>query len=165
MKYDEDPISVAPTIDGPHARAWKLDLSLQTRAHSGVAAWLIEAPWAHPFWHSYGLTMIHLRPVPGLGDANIALQGATHELAVYALDPDRPREPIMHGGPTAMMTPCNFAAQIIEASDDAAAERAKRAVDLICQGKLSPDTDYIRAWGAMFGDNLMLDRSDKRSDP
>jgi hypothetical protein len=163
MTHDEDPISVGPDIDGPHARAWLIDFR-QTKPHSGVAGWLVEAPFAHPLWHSYRISLIHLREVPGLPAAHISLPGATHEMAVYALLPDAPREGILKGGPSPILRPTNFAAQFIEASDADAAERVGRAVDLICQGKLSPDTDFIHQWVVLFGDSLMLDRSYKKSD-
>jgi hypothetical protein len=162
MKHDEDPISAAPTIDGPRARAWLLDFSHQTTPHSGVSGWLVEAPWAHPLWHSYRISLIHLRPVPGLPAAHITLHGATHEMMVFALDPDAPREGILTGGPCPILRPTNFAAQMIEDSDDAGAQRVERAVQMICQGKLSPDTDYIRQWVSLFGDSLMLEKRPER---
>ena len=82
-----------PQINGPHAQAWKYDLDAfreankTSRADSSVASWVIRAPWANPLWHSYALHLLHLRPLPGFGPPRIFLQGATHEIALFALDP------------------------------------------------------------------------------
>jgi hypothetical protein len=157
MNATEDDITVDPTINGPHARAWKLvAMARDGRDHAGVAGWLIEAPWAHPFWHSYRLSLIHLRPMEGLAEPIIYLEGATHEIVLYALNPETPREPaLLSTGDVAVLDPPNFVAQMIMGSDDAAADKVGAAVDMICQGRLSPDTDFRSQWITLFGDNMM----------
>jgi hypothetical protein len=160
MKATEDDITEDPTINGPRGRAWKLDLDAMRRRdgrdHAGVAVWLIEAPWAHPFWHSYRLSLIHLRPVDGLTQPIICLEGATHEIVLYALNPDMRREDaLLLTSDGALMEPPNFVAQMIMGSDDAAAGKIGEVVEMICQGRLSPDTDFRSQWITLFGDNMV----------
>lgn len=170
MKWNEDPINRAPDIVGnvPMARAWFADMDAVYAHHnysrewgSEVATWLVEAPWAHPFWHSYMIHLQHLRPItsgPLVGkekDIVFHLPGATHELWVKALDPDQPRQEQLDTGLWRPLSPSNFAAQIIASSDAAALERVENAVREICAGQLSPDTDYRSFWVARFGDNMI----------
>lgn len=159
----EDPIRIPPTLTSLHGRAWAVDidgafkrLGRSREEFGDVASWLIEASWAHPIWHSYWINLNHLRPVSGqMAPLHFYLEGATHEVWVKALDPARPRQAMIETGNMAPLQPGNFAAQIIERSDEAAQERIKDAVQLICQGKLSPDTDFLRPWILLFGDNMV----------
>lgn len=160
-----DAISTPPTITGAYSRAWSIDLD---RARSGMAAagrtdatvagWIIAAPWAHPFWHSYRLVLIHLRPMPDNRPTKFYLPGATHEIWLEALDPDHPRQSAVDGSPAHTLRPMNFGAQFIEASDADAAARIASSVKMICDGLLNPDTDAIRQWVALYGDNMLRDR-------
>jgi hypothetical protein len=157
----QDPIATEPHLVGPHARAWHVDLDAtrrklkQTADQDGtVRIWIAEAPWAHPCWHSYAIVLLHLRPLPGKKTL-IYLEGATHEIWVQALHPDYAREPAIRGEqPWAFMTPNNYSSQFIADSDGAAAARVEEVVQRICDGTLSPDTDFIRVWQALFGDNM-----------
>lgn len=45
--------------------------------------------------------------------------------------------------------------QIIAETDAAAMERIEKAVRLLCDGRVSPDTDFIGDWVALFGDNMV----------
>lgn len=164
-----EPVIVPPTITGTHGRAWKCDHAAFVAKHgvkpgevdATVVNWLIEAPWAHPFWHSYTLTLVHLRPMPDARPTIFYLDGASHELWLYALDPGKPREPAIRGEAfPSWLTPSNFAAQIVAPSDEAAAARIEGAVRRICDGTLSPDTDFIRQWMHLFGDNMI--KGDKK---
>lgn len=167
MQHIEDPISVPADITGPHGRAWTVDMVDWCRRigkdpaeFAQVAGWLIEAPWAHPLWHSYLLSVIHLRPMPDNRPTKLYLEGATHDLWLAALDPDHPRQAMIETGAVRQLRPLNFAAQFIAASDAAAMERAEHAVRLICDGRLSPDTDFTSAWVALFGDNMLRSAAD-----
>lgn len=144
------------------ARAWALDLDAIRKAQPGhadatVGGWIIEAPWAHPFWHSYALFMIHLREVERVSPPVIRLEGATHELQLWALDPAKPRAPYLNGKlAIPLLQPANFIAQLIAEDDKAALERVERAVDMIVLGALNPDTDARAQWVRLFGDNMIL---------
>ncbi|WP_374572566.1 hypothetical protein [Phenylobacterium sp.] len=161
-----DPIAVAPTIEGAHGRAWLVDQEALWRLNPGaardgqVANWVVEAPWAHPIWHSYWIALVHLRPIPGLvGATRFYLKDATHELWVFALNPDARREPFVAAqeGPK-YLTPKNFGAQLVEANDAEAFGRVEAAVRDIVDGQLNPDTDAMSQWAARFGDNMLKDR-------
>jgi hypothetical protein len=167
----KDQITTPPAIEGKHGRAWRCDLA-EGRRRKGFAAeddatliaWVIEAPWAHPAWHSYELILLHLRPMPDRRQTIFYLDEATHELWLYALNPDKDRNHLIATGIATdeWLTPGNFAAQIIEVSDDLALARVRQAVALIVAGQLSPDTDYIGQWARLFGDNMMKDRANRR---
>lgn len=134
-----DPVDVAPTIVGPHGRAWSVD-PVMIRVKHGiiedgqVANWVVEAPWAHPLWHSYWIALVHLRPFPGMS-------GGTH---LY-----------IEGEAPEFMTPMNFGAQLREPGDALAAGRIETAVRDIVEGCLNPDTDALSTWQDRFGDNMM----------
>jgi hypothetical protein len=161
----KDIVSTPPTKDGPYSRAWLGDIDAwyaqrnAKREDGGdIASWLVEAPWAHPMWHSYWICLLHLRPTPDGRPTKFYVDGATHELWLYALDPDQPRQTMLDTGQFKLLLPTNFAAQFIEPDDEAAKARVAETVRLICIGTLSPDTDFIRQWAALFGDNMLKDR-------
>lgn len=161
-----DKIDVTPTIVGPHGRAWICDTDefrrwkhVKPEDDGSLVIWCVEAPWAHPVWHSYMICLMHLRPLPGARETKIYLDGATHEMWVYALDNQKPRQPFIKGqADPAVLTPLNFAAQFIEVTDDLALGRIKQAVIDITEGKVSPDTDFTPMWVGRFGGNMMLRR-------
>lgn len=161
-----DAISKPPDIDGM-AKVWAVDIDAMRKRHAippdaGIAMWVVEAPWANLAWHSYLITLIHLRQVEGLGAPKINLEGATHEVFVYALNPDGQREPFIKGDAligdhgVTILTPANYVGQFIEPSDAAALERVERAVREIAAGHLSPDTDFRFQWIERFGDSNVL---------
>lgn len=165
MNVADDPITTAPTIEDTHGKAWAVDidrcyreLNTERAAGADLGSWLVEAPWAHPFWHSYWINLIHLRPIPAITrEVRVYLEGATHEIWVMALDPDAPRQPQLDSGRMQTLQPINFSAQFIEPTDADALKRVEDAVREICAGRLSPDTDFIHAWGAKFGRNMLRD--------
>ncbi|WP_155831237.1 hypothetical protein [Hyphomicrobium sp. 802] len=158
-----DKISRVADLAGRYGKAWRVDFAALCKKHgvapehdSGIAGWVVEAPWAHPLWHSYELVLIHLREIAGTSAPIIHLPDATHELWLNALDPDHPREPFIIGeSPSYPLRPGNFAAQIIAENDEAARARVFAAVEQICAGTLSPDTDCLAQWIALFGDNMI----------
>jgi hypothetical protein len=149
----------APDYTGPWGTAWKLDeakLNKESIApHSGIAMWVIHVPQSHPHWPWVRLSLIHLRDVPGLGPAHIFLPGATHEIIVQALNPDH-YPPSVDSVPVNVLRPINFGAQFISASDEDAIKKVEHeAVYGIVHGHLNPDTDGMRGWIAIFGDNMI----------
>lgn len=148
--------STEPTIRGRAGNAWLIDLKAATRrrgiendprATVTLPCWIVAAAWAHPLWSHYAVLGIALRDVPGVPKAKINLQGATHEVMVYALDPDfRPAVDEMPH----YLTPVNFVGQFVAADDQSAAERIRQAVQEVADGTLSPDTDFRRQWVQRF---------------
>lgn len=160
-----DPIEQAPVLHGPHGKAWRCDreAALLSRgidpAEDGTLDhWIIEAPSYHPAWHSYSLCLVHLRPLRTPRRTLFYLEGATHELWLYALDPGADRRRTLATGIPAWLTPANYVGQFIEISDDLARARIGETVQDICDGRLSPDTDHVSSWKARFGDHLFKDR-------
>jgi hypothetical protein len=156
LVYVED---VKPDLQGANGLAWKHDIEACARRYpSGptaeltVASWIVEARYAHPIWHSYVIAAVALRDVPGVPKAVIHRPGATHEVMVYALNPDKPRA--VNDGPR-FLTPANFHGQWIAGSDAEAARFIEETVQLVIDGNLSPDTDFRRNWIARFSASNM----------
>jgi hypothetical protein len=136
-------------ITGPHGKAWVPRLKHTRPDHAAsVSNWIVEAPWAHPIWHSYIIGCVHLREIEGVKPATIVHEGATHEIVVFALDPDHR---VDLDQPPRRLTPANYVGQWQAASDAAAAELVEKCVRAICHGSLSPDTDFRRHWERIFG--------------
>lgn len=145
-------------MEGPHGRAWRCSLSaireslkLSSDEDATVCVWVVDAPWAHPLWRTYVIAAIHLRPTRLLPNPKVNLEGATHEVIVYALDPGR--EPDLLNPGSTRLNPANFAGQWLAASDVEAEHKVASCVEEIVHGALSPDTDFIREWVRRFSDS------------
>jgi hypothetical protein len=130
---------------GPHGIAWRVSANSSPAI---VAQWIVEARWAHPLWHLYLIAVCHLRDVAGCPSPIIHAPGSTHEISVWAIDPAwnlnlQQMPPRLH--------PANFAGQFREACDGLAEQLVEAAVLEILEGKLSPDTDFMRDWINRFG--------------
>lgn len=147
-----------PDHVGTHGRAWRFNLKSildAQRAKHGTAppmelntcAWAVYAPFSHPMWPCVAVACISLRDVPGWPSATINLPGATHEVMVMALDPDKP---VCVDQQPSYLRPTNFAGQFIASSDDEARERIEQAVRDICAGTLNPDSDGRHQWAERF---------------
>ena len=123
------------------------------------ATWLITAPWAHPAWSQYALLLIDLT-TPSDRPPVVYLDGATHELLLFALDPSHTAtsaRAMVEAGPFRPLSPPNHGYQF-KAESDAAVTRLQRIVDDIEGRCLSPDSDFRAAWDAMFPDAQSLRR-------
>lgn len=149
----EEPVDLA----GPYGLAWQVRLDALRRTagtvqpDAALGSWVIYAPAAHPFWHSYALHLIHLRPLPNQRAPVIyrSWEAPTHELFLYALSPEQGRYRLDAPAPT--LIPINFAAQFTALDDQAAIDRITATVVDILKGNLSPDTDARRHWMTRFG--------------
>lgn len=160
----EPAVRKAPDLVGEHGKAWTCDLAVGLRTmnlrpedDATLVHWVVEAPWAHPAWHSYSIVLVHLRPMPDGRQTKLYLEGATHEMTVWAMDPKVDRNTLVDTGIVGghWMRPTNFGAQFIEIADELALKRINRSVQDICDGRLSPDTDFIRTWARLYGDNMI----------
>lgn len=152
----EDVITTTPTLIGEKTLAWQLDIDdirkKKERPDASVALWMIEAPWAHPAWHSYMLSLIHLRDIEGIPPAKKFFPDATHEIVLYAMDPGEPRQALIDNfSLKSCLSPPNYASQFIEIEDQYALQRVEDVVKQIVAGKLSPDTDCVSEWKKLFG--------------
>lgn len=134
-----------PEIVGPHGRAW--DWPDRQDPTAVLKAWIVHAPWAHPAWHTYFVSVVHLRPVEMLPKPLRYDESATHEVGVLALDPKHEVKP---GEPYHILTPPNYMEQFTATDDAAAIAHARRAVVDICNGQLSPDTYFQADWLRRF---------------
>jgi hypothetical protein len=147
------------------SRAWRVKYTPPkgTENRDGtVALWIINAPWAHPIWSNYMLLCVHLRPLSEGAAAIIHKPGATHEVILWALDPDAP-VPVETGEGMTMkpqlLQPSNFAGQFIVERDEAArAMIEEQVVKPICEGTLNPDTDATWQWINLFGDDCFKEK-------
>lgn len=161
-----DLVGIAPILAGPKGRAWRVDLdalrvtmAVGAQEDGTLAAWIVEAPWVHPIWHSYALTLLHLRPVVGIPPPKFYFPGATHELWLHALNPEAKREGLILGRASYSqycMNQLNFGGQFVEVEDQLADERVRSAVQEVIDGKLSADAGDMSAWGRRFGKHMIL---------
>lgn len=140
--------------------AWRLDMieycanrDMSKDQEATVDAWIVHAPWANMVWSDYILYCVHLRQIEGQSKAPVIHKpGATHEIGLYALNPDH--VPCLDGsGSTYFLTPANYVGQFIADSDDHARQIIEHTVRMICEGKLNPDTDARKHWKQLFGDD------------
>lgn len=125
------------------------------------AAWIIDAPWAHPVWKQYLVQLYDLTTPHDSGPVAVHLPGATHEFMIHALNPDYPIEKDAPIGSQQFrpLHPANYGYQIKAESDDAALNRVQELVDGIVAEKLSPDTDFRSLWDMLLADCRPLVRS------
>jgi hypothetical protein len=157
---------VEPDYRGRAGRAWqaRLELIRERLIRAGrasqdamIAHWIVEAPWSHQVIHSYSIVLLHLRHMMGKQPVTRYLEGATHEVHLRAIHPMADRGEMLRGPVNKgnWLEPVVFAAQIVEASDESAAQRVRRAVELVCDGRVSPEISHVRTWAQLFGDNML----------
>lgn len=129
----------------------------RTKTQAFGAQWFVDAPWAHPMWRQY---------LVGVCDLTTALteppllyaEGVTHELVVYAVDPDKLVTSFDAMPQGYLLTPANHVHQFVADSDEAAQARIQRLVTMIEARELSPDTDFVTVWEELFKDGVTLRR-------
>lgn len=120
---------------------------------AALRAVLLHRPDAHPIWHSYVVSLVHLRPVPDGPPPVLAVPDATHELAIFALSPSSDPDPDELDTLRPLM-PANLFHQLRGCSDEVALALFGAFVQALTNGELSPDTDYRRhqlAWLERWG--------------
>lgn len=111
-----------------------------------VAIWLVFAPGAHACWSYWWISMIHLRPIPGVQAATINTPGAGYEVICMAQDPKHVPDPDEPAGTNRMLTPIDWVVQFGHAkSDEKAIEVGEANIRSIMTGQVSPDSDF-RSW-------------------
>lgn len=139
---------------GPYGKAWRVELPPDTpNIRETVATWLLEAPFAHPLWHYHYLGAIRLRDVPGLPPPKRYFHGATHELSVFALNPEHQPYNVRKflriarnfGLASVILTPSDVSLQF-EATDVEVAKLSVASAWAVTQGRLIPDSDGRYSW-------------------
>lgn len=139
---------------------WREIVPANPPKHAWAAIWGIIAPWAHPLWSDYAMTLFDLT-TPLERPATLHLPDATHEVVLYALNPDHRLKPDvpMTRQRYGYLHPANYGYQFRAGSNDVALARVQAVVDEIAAGRLSPDTDWRSRWDAMWQDACPLVRN------
>ena len=127
----------------------------------------VSAPWAHPMWQNYLLSLADLTTVlKGKPSAKLLKEGMTHEFLLFAFNPEHnhlfPYKFELEKWGSYVLWPPNYGYQFNVESDQKAMERISAIIQSIEDKKLSPDTDFRRVWDDLFKDGVTLL---KRSDP
>lgn len=127
-----------------------------------LAVCLLHCPGAHPFWGWWLMSLVHLRPVEGLPPVK-ASPGATHEISVLVVDPERCPEPDPATGERGypLLTPPDVVLQFAAADDEEARALFAWLGEEVAQQRLSPDSDCRTLWTAKM--RIWLVRKDQRS--
>lgn len=144
------------TITGPAGAATLVRTVLEDRdpvdQGATVAAWFLSCPRQSPAWEHYLLKVLHLRPIEGGRPVNLAREGATHEVLLVALDPDR--KPVPHDAQTWLhLYPVNAAEQLVLPHDGAARVAVEIAAQLVMHGVLPaepPLSGAVEPWHSVL---------------
>lgn len=86
---DIPPEARSPIV-GPWATCEEAAIADVPRWAAAVSAWLITSPHFHPAWSQWILAVNQLRDMPNLHPAVLTFEGASHEISIVALNPDKP---------------------------------------------------------------------------
>lgn len=132
-----------PTFEGRH-RVWSVPVPEGT-GHACLAYYLVDAPGVHAIWRCWAVSLVHLRPIAGVGNAHLHYAGATHSILSLALDPDiapDPNDVSTHR----RLEPIDFEVQFTVSDDVAATTVMTTLMSMVAKGQLHPDTDFRAAW-------------------
>jgi len=136
-----------PDKQGPW-KAWLSKAAPRSLAQTAtIRAYLLHCPGAHAAWSYWMVDLIHLRPIEGVPPASKSYAEAEYELISIALNPahDAALDPD-DASTFRHLRPIDFAHQFHGVDDASAIDLLDRLVDLVVAGRLSPDSDYARAW-------------------
>lgn len=162
MRYQGTQYTTTPDFTGKYGKAWRVHMPpVGQRGRPDVDAsidmFIVQRRGAHVLWDHWGVTMIHLRPIEGCRPPHITVPGATHELMIVALNPEKPLPPLNSAAPDfapAYLTPIDIAQQFICPDDAFAQHLLELSVDAIIAGYISPDEDARRDWQASIATTL-----------
>ncbi|MFC8676741.1 hypothetical protein ACFUEN_29150 [Streptomyces griseorubiginosus] len=148
-------------VTGPHGSARRIPpASYTAEKPAGVDGWIITAPGYHPLWSQYALGVVSLADIPGVPAANKHRADVTHELHVFAVNPEAGPVDATAIGPDGVpyLTPVNVCEQFIT-TDDTARRLAFLCVRAVVDGLLNPETgdapELIRAtWSTAIRETL-----------
>lgn len=143
------------SIGGPFGTATQLlldpDVDDPAEITATCAAWFVYSPMQTVApWNNFILSIFHLRPIPGADkpEAHVRVAGATHEVMMYACNPDSNPDPTR---PTSWvpLTPYNLMEQVHLNSDEQAVELARECAYAIVHGVLwaePPLSGQVEPW-------------------
>lgn len=130
--------TVGEAIDGPAGTAIQVLFEgpyPRPEWESCIRTWFITAPGQHAAWTHYLLQLIHLRHIPGTHKPYINVPGATHEITLQALNPDK--RPVAYDTKTwGGLSPVNFNDQFELPDDEKAVEMIDLAAKAVVDGVL-----------------------------
>lgn len=133
-------------VAGAAGEAWRAQFTEEDKRAfpAALANWLVHAPHAHPFWAHYLCSVVHLRPIPDQRPVALHYPGAGFEILVFAakFQGEPPAEYAEWG--IGALYPANLVYQFHGTSDLAAAALLEQFVIAVCNGQVSPDTDFRR---------------------
>lgn len=136
------PIEKKPAEEFGNGNVWDVD---GVEGHpTCLRIVILRFPEAHPMWHDYMLSLVHLRPVEGMPAPSLQNQNSSHELICYALNPDANNQPTNFDS-FKVLTPMNLVFQFEGLTDDQAKEAFALYLTALSTGTMSPDTDYRNA--------------------
>jgi hypothetical protein len=126
------------THEGKAGRAFRAELlppddRSTEDAVACLARWNLWLPGQHPLWSRYTLGVVHLRDAKSLTPAKKQFPEATHEILVFAVDPDFD-EALFADGATSVLEPLNHVVQFVAASDQKAVLVAEKMVQRLVDG-------------------------------
>lgn len=139
-------MTVSPRQEGPHGWADEMEVG-EPEGPEVLCQHLINAPVWHPMWSQYALVVVRLRDgIPGMPPPDRKFPGATHEMIVMALNPERGSFgtgaeflDFMRASGIPYLTPINIAEQF-QAADDEIRHITKLAARAVISGFLNPET-------------------------
>lgn len=141
-----------PDAQGPAGQAWWRPRDPRLIA-TDIGAWLLYCPEAHPFWRFWLLSGCSLREFPGVPPATITVPGATHEVAIWSIDPNHRidielfRLGTWRGGkPRPLLQPPDLVHQLTLGPDELAEMLLELMVRMMMAGEMSPDSDHRARW-------------------
>jgi hypothetical protein len=139
-------MDIPPVVFGPRGTARqmpKFECEKPDEAAT-VSQWFIYAPGQSPAWSHYLLSICHLRDMDGVKPAEVVVEGATHELTLFALDSDQ-KPKFNDRNSLSALTPANAACQFIVDSDEQASELAFCMARAICLGDIPAEPMFQQA--------------------
>lgn len=107
-----------------------------------LAVWNLTLPGQSIAWERYTLGVVHLREVVGARPVVIHRPGATHEIIVFANDPQLSEERFQRGE-AAPLSPLNHVCQFTTADDVMAVDIAEAMVRRLVDGREIAEPDGI----------------------
>lgn len=132
---------IGRTLSGPAGTAYEIvvDKAATPDQAATVACWFLHCPGQSLFWDKYTISVIHLRPLPGVRPAQVRVPQATHEVLLLALEPEGEGRlaPVKEDQETwRFLRPINMCEQVQLPSDEAAIELLTLAVQRVLAGAL-----------------------------
>lgn len=113
-----------------------------------LAYWFLDCPGQAVAWNNYGLAVIHLRPIEGVRPAIVRVPGATHEVMLVALNPEK--NPTLNDPASwQILTPINLMEQVQLPDDESAVDLLRDAAQAVVDGILwaePPLAGQVEPW-------------------